>query len=446
MIRLLVFLLVCSPLWTNAQKIEIIKPTGGFKEIDFSKPTFSTQPTPIPKANGTYKSTHLMEVVCDDAKESATVLQYINITNGVVGISSELLKKWEGNKETLEGLEHLHHWAILPNMTQRMYVNTPETGKMVMEMTAGDGLQTTTMARFDAYMLGEIFWNTAKKFRTYTIPQNLVRLSENQKKAPAFEVEIYEYTGDEGKVHVWLKDLGVAEGQYAPLKNTYAATGLGGMGWVYNTKNKHVYLVVQVNDAPNTKGCRLVGLYPKVQVFSGAGYKPMGDMMMPKLEKNRKELDQNYEKDLADVLAQEDDAQIRVLLKEQAELQRQIAQKANDNMTNAAMLNDASEITRSTIGMALDAETNYKMTDIELRIQLRRHQIELANDNITSEERTQINKKINCINQQRQHWNNYRTDAKKLKEKIKHLEQYEQVEKMRTLMADYQQRSMNLCR
>ncbi|MDZ7896911.1 MAG: hypothetical protein U5N85_02625 [Arcicella sp.] len=120
-----------------SQNIEIIKNEKGFKEIDFTKPKFNLKAEPVPKANGTYQMTHLMEVVCDDnTGESGTIVQYINITNGVVGITSDLLKRWEGNKESIEGIENLHYWAILPTMTQRMFTTAPETGKTLIEMTA----------------------------------------------------------------------------------------------------------------------------------------------------------------------------------------------------------------------------------------------------------------------------------------------------------------------
>lgn len=429
------------------QKIEIIKMGGGFKEIDFSKPKFNLKAEPVPKANETYKMTHLMEVVCDDdaTKESGTMVQYINITNGVVGITPELLKQWKGvGGESMESLGQLNYWAILPNMTQRMFMNTPETGKTVMEMTAGDGMYTTTMARFDALNLGEIFWRTAKKIKTVTLPKNLFTTSANGTTNSDVSLDVYEYTGDEGKVHIWLKDLGLAEGQYAPLKENYAVTGLGGSGWILNRRNNHVYLVFQVNDAANTKGCRLSALYAKPHSFSGAGFKPLGDMVYKNITEGHQKNMENFEQNLADELAGEEDAQIKALLKEKAAIAKEIAEKNMQTNANAAMLNDASEFMRGNMALVFDQDLFYKSGDIELRISTRRLQIEL-NETEDPQTRTELNKKINCNTKQRQHLANYRTNAKKLKEQIKGLEPYEQAEKMGALQQEYIIKAQSIC-
>jgi hypothetical protein len=427
-----------------SQKIEIIKNDKGFKEIDFTKPKFNLTAEPVPKANGTYQMTHLMEVVCDDNStgESGSMLQYINITNGVVGITSDLLKRWEGNKESIEGIENLHYWAILPNMTQRMFVTAPETGKTLIEMTAGDGMNNMTMARFDAKNLGDIFWTTAKKIKSVPLPKKLIetgKMTEGN-----MMLDVYEYVDDEGKVQIWLKDLGIAEGQYAALKNNYAVTGLGGTGWILNRRNNHVYLVFQVNDGDNTKGCRLTALYPKPHSFSGAGYKPMGDMMLGKIKENQQEENNSIDSDLAEKLRDEKDLQLIALYKEKAKIEKDFHTKVMESNANAALLNDASEITRSTAEFATNPETMYKMADIELRIKAREIEIQL-NETQDPDLRTRLNKDLNCNRKQQNLWLNYRTDAKKLKEKMKGLEQYEQMEKMGVLMADYQQRLLTLC-
>lgn len=426
-----------------SQNIEIIKNEKGFKEIDFTKPKFNLKAEPVPKANGTYQMTHLMEVVCDDnTGESGTIVQYINITNGVVGITSDLLKRWEGNKESVEGIENLHYWAILPTMTQRMFTTAPETGKTLIEMTAGDGMNNMTMARFDAKNLGDIFWTTAKKIKSVPIPKKLIETGKITE--GSMTLDVYEYVGDEGKVQIWLKDLGIAEGQYAPLKDNYAVTGLGGAGWILNRRNNHVYLVFQVNDAANTKGCRLTALYPKPHSFSGAGYKPMGDMMMGKIKENHQEKNNEIDEKLSEELQDEKDLQLIALYKEKAKIDKDLQTKMMESSTNAAMLNDASEITRGTADFALNPEIMYKMADIELRIKARRIEIEL-NETQDPTQRTALNKDLNCNRKQQTLWQNYRMDARKLKEKMKGLDQYEQMEKMSVLMADYQQRILQAC-
>ncbi|MCU0323826.1 MAG: hypothetical protein MUF45_01030 [Spirosomaceae bacterium] len=435
------FLAYLSSFVGFSQKIEIIKMSGGFKEIDLSKPKFNTKAEPIPKPNETHKMTHVMEVICDDTKESGTMVQYINITNGVVGITPELIKQWKGTGgESLENLEQLNYWAILPNMTQRMFMNTPETGKTIMEMTAGDGMYTTTMARFDAKNLGEIFWSTAKKIKTVSVPKNLLNASSGGD----MSLDVYEFVGDEGKVQIWLKDLGLAEGQFAPLKQNYAVTGLGGTGWILNNRNNHVYLVFQINDAANTKGCRLSALYAKPHSFSGAGFKPMGDIIYKDITEGHQKNMENFEQNLADELEGEDDAQIKALIKEKAKLSKEIADKTMKANANAAMLNDGSEFARANIQLALDPDLIYKTNDVESRIAARRIQIELNNTD-DPDRRTELNKQLNCNTKQRQLWTNYREEAKKLKEKVKGLDIYEQTEKLGALQQSYLERSQKIC-
>lgn len=447
MIKNIIFLVFITPIIGFCQKIEIIKMSGGFKEIDFTKPKFNLKAEPIPKANETYKMTHIMEVVCDDdaTKESGTMLQYINITNGVVGITPELLKQWKGvGGESMESLGQLNYWAILPNMTQRMYVNAPETGKTIMEMTAGDGMYTTTMARFDALNLGEIFWSTAKKIKTVTLPKNLFTTLANGATNSDVSLDVYEFVSDEGKVQIWLKDLGLAEGQYAPLKENYAVTGLGGSGWILNRRNNHVYLVFQVNDSANTKGCRLSALYAKPHSFSGAGFKPIGDMIYKNVTEGHQKNIENIEQNLEDELVGEEDSQIKALLKEKSVIAKEIAEKSMQANANAAMLNDVSELVRSNMALVFDPDLFYKSGDIDLRISARRLQIELSETD-DPKTRTELNKKLNCNTKQRQLLANYRTNAKKLKEQIKGLESYLQAEKMGALQQDYIKSSQTIC-
>lgn len=430
----------------QAQDIEIINPAGGFKEIDFSKPSFNLKPDPIPKASGTYSTTHYLVVYCSDgAGESGMIHQYINMTNGVVGIPKSLLSKWETGSESVGDTEGLDYWTILPSMNQRMYVNTPDMGKIVMEMTAGDGTQTTTMARFDAYMQGDIFWTSAKKIKTKTFKKGAFVTSANND-APAITADVYEFNSEDGKVHIYLKDLGEASGQFAPIKSTYAATGMGGMGWVYNKRNNHVYLVLQILRPDNVQyGCRIVEFYPKKHTFSGASYKPMGDIMLDKIKENDSEKNEEINEQLAQELEGEEDTQLKALLKEKAQIEKELQKKTMENMSNAALLNDASEVTRSMYNMAMDGDFLYKTLDIDLRIEARRIQIELSKDGISAEERRELNKKLNCNTKQRQLWVNYKDEAKRLKEKVKGLEQYEKMEKFTALMTKYQEMSMSIC-
>lgn len=424
-----------------AQDIEIINPKGGFKELDLTKPKFNAQPEPIPAEKGTYRFTHYMGVFCEtgQAGESGELIQYLNVSNGVVGIFPEDLAKWMPDAEQAEG--KMDFWTILPSMTQRMYLNSPEMGKMVMQISTDDphsnGPYTTQMARFDAANQGEIFWRNAKKQKIVTLPAHLL---ENNR--TPLTLDVYNYKSEEGPVQILMKDLGPAEGKFAPLKKIYAATGMGGLGYVLNPLNNHVYLLFSVSDG--SSGCRLFSLKPQVKTFSGAGYKPMGDMVTDAMQASKKEENQNYDQDLAETLDAEEDAQIRALLKQQADLTRKISNQHADNVAGGAMLNDLTEINRASLNAALDIDNIYKTNDIELQIQIRRRQIELSNDP-GPEQSTRINKEINCLNAQRQLWANYRTDGLKLKEKIKNLPSYEQLEKMGVLMADYQERAMRLC-
>lgn len=424
------------------QDIEIIKPKGGFKEIDLTTPSFTVSPDPIPKSNGVFKTTHLM--VCSCVGDGGGVIhQYINQTNGVVGIPKKLLKKWDSDGGKMEDAEAMDYWAIMPNKTQIHFVNSPEHGKIVMEMTTGDGNYTNTMARFDNYMQGEIFWRNAKKIRTIDIPKGDF-VTNKSMSAKAFTADVYEFNSEEGKMNVILKDLGEAKGNYTTLKTNYAAVGMGGLGWIYRKQNNHVYLVYQISNKANTLGCMLAALIPEKFSFSGAGYKPMGDIMLEKIKENQQQENNSIEDGLAEKLRDEKDLQLIALYKEKAKIEQDFYTKVMESNANAALLNDASEITRSTADFATNPEMIYKMADIELRIKAREIEIELS-ENQDPTLRARLNKDLNCNRKQQTLWMNYRIDAKKLKEKMKGLEQFEQMEKMGVLMADYQQRLLTLC-
>ena len=240
-----------------SQKIEIIKLDKGFKEIDFTKPKFNAKPDPIPVQNGIYKFTHYLGVVCSDdvTGDRGELYQYLNISNGTVGFFGEDIIKMmpEANQNEEDKMDF---WAILPSKNQRMFINSKKNGKMVMQMSAGDGTNTTISARFDAWNESDIFWKNAKKIKTVTLPAHLIEGSK-----ASIALDVYDFMSEEnGRVQVAMKDLGTAEGQYAPLKKIYAAVGMGGIGYVLNPFNNHVYLVFSIGTYVNTKGCRLFSL------------------------------------------------------------------------------------------------------------------------------------------------------------------------------------------
>ncbi|MEZ0607235.1 hypothetical protein ACAW74_01910 [Fibrella sp. WM1] len=432
---------------TQAQRIEIIKPERTGKDIVLTRPTFSARPEAIPAENGLYRFTHYLVVACNDDQsgEGGEVSQYLNINNGLIGFFPDnLLTMTKGQLPTGDG--EIDFWAILPSMTQRMFIKSPERGKMLVQMTAGDGMQTTTTARFDAWNQGDMFWRTAKVIKKTTLPARLIE--GNAKPIP---VEIYEATGPEGRVNVWLIDLGLATGQYAPLKTNHAAVGMGGIGLLMNHFNKHVYLVFQVNDVPNTKGCRLVTFYPKARQFSGAGYKPFGDLMLDKLADAQRE----QQKEQAEQLAADDeetDAQLRELRRQARELGAAMQKKVADGATNAAMLNDLSEVNRTTMAMATNVDDQYKMADIELKIARRRLEIELDqmredSDPEAEKRRRAIREKMRCGEQQRVLWQEHRQNAAKLKKQFEGREtDYDCQEKMGQLSTRFYTRLAQVCR
>ena len=441
----------CLALWltaltaTQAQRIEVIRPERTGKEIVLTRPAFAAKPEAIPAENGLYRFTHHLVVTCNDDQsgEAGEVSQYLNINNGLIGFFPDnILTMNKGQLPTSEG--GLDFWAILPSMTQRMFIKSPEQGKLLIKMTAGDGMQTTTTARFDAWNQGDIFWRTAKVMKKTTLPAHLIE--GNAKPIP---VEIYEAAGPEGWVNVWLVDLGLATGQYAPLKTNHAVVGMGGIGLLMNHRNKHVYLVFQVNDVPNTKGCRLVTFYPKARQFSGAGYKPFGDLMLDKMAAAQRE--QRQQQPELPVADDEEDAQLRELLRQSRELGAALQKKAADGATNAALLNDLSEVTRNTMAMATNVDDQYRMADIQLKISQRRLEIELDqmredNDPEAENRRRAIRQKMDCGDRQRALWQQHRLDAAKLRKQFEgRATDYDYMQKLGELSTRFYTRLSQVC-
>lgn len=441
--KLLVFMLYIGIMQSKAQDIEFINPKEGFKEIDLKNPSFAVKSDPIPKANEVFKTTHLMISVCSHDGDGSVIHQYINQTNGVVGIPKELLKKWQVMSELPYDAKELDYWAILPNKKQLYYVNTEENGKVVIEMTTGDGNYTNTMAKFDNMMQGEIFWRSAKKTKSIKISKGDLTTSKNFE-SEGFMADVYEFPSEEGKMRAIIRDLGEAKGQFAPLISNYAAVGLAGLGWIYNKQNNHVYLVYHIQNVATKAGCRLAGLIPEKTTFSGSGYKPMGDILMPNIKESHQENLSEISQTLKDNLANETDPQLIALYKESAKIDRELQTKSMETSANGAMLNDVSEISRGMIENALNPDIKYKTMDISLRIEARRLEIELS-ESQDPEQRKALNKKLNCNRRQQTLWLNYRTDGRKLKENIKGMEIQQQMEKLSTLMMDYQQRMLQDC-
>ena len=81
---------------------------------------------------------------------------------------------------------------------------------------------------------------------------------------------------------------------------------------------------------------------------------------------------------MADKLRDTKDLQLIALYKEKAKIGKDFQTKVMESNANAALLNDASEITRSTAEFGTNPEMIYKMADIELRIKAREIEIELS--------------------------------------------------------------------
>jgi hypothetical protein len=94
--------------------------------------------------------------------------------------------------------------------------------------------------------------------------------------------------------------------------------------------------------------------------------------------------------------------------------------------------------------MALNPDIKYKTMGISLRIEAIKLEIELS-ENQDPEQRKALNKKLNCNPQQQTLWMNYRTDGRKLQESIKGLDIHVRMEKLGTLLSDYQQRILQVC-
>lgn len=438
--KIVMFLGVMILSWSSfSQKIEIIKLDKGFKEIDFTKPKFNTKPDPVPEQNGIYKFTHYLGVVCNDevSGDRGELFQYLNISNGMVGIFEEDIVKMMPDVNQGDDSK-MDFWAILPSKNQRMYINSKESGKMVMQMSAGDDMNSTTSARFDAWNDSDIFWKSAKKIKTVTLPAHLIEGNN----APLV-LEVYDYISDEnGKVQVAMKDLGIAEGQYAPLKKIYAAVGMGGIGYVLNPLNNHVYLIFHIATHENIKGCRLFSLKPQNKTFSGTSYKPMGDMILEKLAEGQAEQHQ-AQSEKEEEINNEEDTKLRALYQQQAKIEQEIQKKVSDGLSNAGLLNDMSEITR--MAGTINEDDQYRMTEISLNIEYRKNEIRLEQEDLSSAERKEINKSMTCINKQKIYWANYRNDVKALKKKHIKLSQPEIMQKTTLLMADYQQKMITLC-
>lgn len=409
--KLFFFLL---PLTTFGQKIQVEKATAGPHEITLTRPAFSARPEPVPAENGLYRFTHFMAVECTDAASGETIQlnQYININNGVVGIFGDDIAKVIPEAASSAGGK-FDYWAILPNMTQRYFITSPETGKMMMQHTAGDGMRTKTMARFDAWNEGELFWQSAKKVYEGT---NSDKTTGKQSTLGTYA--IYEANGPEGKVFMSLKDLGPATGQYAPLTRIYSAVGMGGQGLILNDKTKHIHLVFTISDATRQSGCRLTAFYPKTRQFSGAGYKAMGDMLLPKLSDRQREQQQAQQQQQAED-NQEEDTQLRALLAQQRKLQAELQKKAMDGMTNAALFNDVAEISRTANRIATETDNEYHLANIQLSIDERRLQIQLNNmqGEGAAEERARIRRKMACIPRQRDIYTRQRSELNALRKK-----------------------------
>ncbi|MDZ7896913.1 MAG: hypothetical protein U5N85_02635 [Arcicella sp.] len=72
--------------------------------------------------------------------------------------------------------------------------------------------------------------------------------------------------------------------------------------------------------------------------FSGAGYKPMGDMMMGKIKENHQEKNNEIDEKLSEELQDEKDLQLIALYKEKAKIDKDLQTKMMESSTNAFML------------------------------------------------------------------------------------------------------------
>ena len=400
----LLLLLASLSLGVAAQKIEIIRPERGVKEITLTPPRQAAKPDPLPEQNGTYRFTHQLGVVCEAGGEQVELIQYLNVTNGLGGIFSEDMDKIA--PMSAEG--RLDFWGFLPNGTQRMYMQTAEQGKVVMQQSGTDphtgGYYSLTAARFDDYNSGQLFWQNAKKAQTLTLPAHL--LDNNTE---PLRLDVYNYKSEEGAIQILMRDLGPASGSWNTLNQIHAATVLGGLGYVYNPQNKHVYLIFSHTNGAD--GCRLFSLKSLNKSFSGAGYKPVGDLMLDKLAESQREMEEERATQQREIEAEED-ATLRELLQKQAAVQAKVEKKVMDVVANAALMNDMADLS----GMSVSIDDQYQLADLELQIEARRLQLQL-NDLTDPETRQEVQKKIACTGQQRQLWRNYRDQINALRKK-----------------------------
>ncbi len=397
-----------------AQKIQIIKPEKGVKEIDLTRPVTPAKVEPIPGQNGLYRFTHRLGVICDtDGGERGELIQYLNVSNGVTGlfrddiarIVPEMVNQTEGN---------MHFWAILPDHSQRMYVETREHGRLVMQQSVNDphtgAAYTLTAARFDAFNDGQIFWHSAKKVKPVTLPASLLEGAG----AP-LTFDLYTFNSEEGPVQILLKDLGTATGQWATLGKIHAAVGMGGIGYVHNAGNNHVYLVFSISNGQS--GCRLYSLSAQQKSFSGAGFKPAGDLILDRLAESQKEQAQQQAERQAEISAEED-ATLRQLYQKQERVRATMQKKMTDAMANAGLFNDMNELA----SLGPDAETTYQLADIGLQIEQRKLQLELAQlteAGASYADKQPVQRKLSCIPGQRQLWLRYRNEVVALRKRYK---------------------------
>ncbi len=117
------------PLTAFGQKVMVETNPVRPKEILLTRPTLSAKPEPILAENDAYRFTPFRRVEWTDAAAGETVPlnQCININNGVVGLFgddiAQAIPDAVGNADS-----KFDFWAVLPSMTQRMFVNSKDLG------------------------------------------------------------------------------------------------------------------------------------------------------------------------------------------------------------------------------------------------------------------------------------------------------------------------------
>jgi hypothetical protein len=203
-----------------------------------------------------------------------------------------------------------------------------------------------------------------------------------------------------------------------------------------------VYLVIGVSNA--TSGCRLTALRREAKTVSGAGYKPMGDLLLGQI-KNRQAEEQAEQTEAQAEISKEEDATLRQLMKQQAEVQVRIQKKMTDAVANAGLLNDMAELNRH--GISIDDQ--YAVADLQLQITRRRAEIELKHlrdNDIDRDRQADLNKTINCTNAQRTLWRNYRTDMNALRKRYGNPEASDAYRKQATARSvQFNEQMLNAC-